>query len=112
MNETDRMRFQKRLLEFRDRLAGELRRMSETVRSDAQPPGEHDHGVSESIEKEILLESAEDALQRQVCDALRRIEEGTYGQCQACGGRITKERLNAVPYTAYCIACERDHERE
>lgn len=39
----------------------------------------------------------------QVIDALERMEKGTYGTCVTCGQDIPFERLQAIPYTAYCI---------
>lgn len=38
-------------------------------------------------------------------DALRRIEQGEYGNCEHCGEPISDERLEAVPYTRFCIRC-------
>jgi DnaK suppressor protein len=37
--------------------------------------------------------------------ALTRVEEGTYGACARCGGRIGDERLDAMPGAAHCIDC-------
>jgi RNA polymerase-binding transcription factor DksA len=37
--------------------------------------------------------------------ALRRIDEGTYGTCAACGQPISSERLKALPYAITCIDC-------
>jgi DnaK suppressor protein len=42
-----------------------------------------------------------------VVDALRRIEEGTYGACNACGGAIPFERLLVFPETRACTTCAR-----
>ncbi|MBY0525937.1 MAG: TraR/DksA C4-type zinc finger protein [Gemmataceae bacterium] len=42
---------------------------------------------------------------RQADAALRRIDEGAYGRCENCGGDISTARLDAVPYTAYCVDC-------
>jgi DnaK suppressor protein len=39
-------------------------------------------------------------------DALRRIEEGTYGICESCGEDIPMARLKARPDTNYCIDCK------
>lgn len=39
----------------------------------------------------------------QVNQALARIKSGEYGQCATCGTDIPFERLEAIPYTAYCI---------
>jgi DnaK suppressor protein len=37
--------------------------------------------------------------------ALERIEEGTYGNCEECSGKIPKLRLEAIPYAALCVKC-------
>jgi DnaK suppressor protein len=39
-------------------------------------------------------------------DALRRIEEGTYGICEECGEDIPITRLKARPVTNYCLDCK------
>lgn len=43
--------------------------------------------------------------------ALERIEKGTYGLCEECSQRIPKARLNAIPYTPYCVKCASDFQR-
>jgi DnaK suppressor protein len=43
--------------------------------------------------------------------ALRRIADGSYGCCIDCGAAIDLCRLEAVPATAYCTACQTQHER-
>lgn len=43
----------------------------------------------------------------QIDDALERIENGTYGICQATGKPIQKERLEAVPHTRYSIEAKK-----
>ena len=40
-----------------------------------------------------------------IADALRRIDEGMYGRCAACGEPIPYGRLTAMPETTRCIAC-------
>jgi RNA polymerase-binding transcription factor DksA len=44
--------------------------------------------------------------------AIARVENGTFGHCERCGGAIGRQRLAAVPQTRYCIACESQLERE
>jgi RNA polymerase-binding transcription factor DksA len=39
----------------------------------------------------------------QVTAALQRIDAGSYGKCVVCGKPIAKERLDALPYTPYCV---------
>ncbi len=43
----------------------------------------------------------------QVRDALRRIDDGTYGRCLADGGPIETKRLDAVPWAPYCVRHQR-----
>jgi RNA polymerase-binding transcription factor DksA len=38
-------------------------------------------------------------------EALRRMDEGKFGLCVACGDAIVKDRLEAIPFTRYCVAC-------
>jgi DnaK suppressor protein len=45
-------------------------------------------------------------------DALKKIEEKTYGRCEDCKSMITKTRLKAVPYTRHCLACQEKREKK
>ena len=56
MNSNQLKLYRAELLELRDRLADAIARMSETVRNDAMPLGEHDRHVSETSETELVLE--------------------------------------------------------
>jgi RNA polymerase-binding transcription factor len=42
-----------------------------------------------------------------VDEALARLDEGTYGRCADCGQPIAPERLEALPWAARCIDCQR-----
>ena len=48
---------------------------------------------------------------RLVRDALRRIEEGSFGLCLRCDEPISPKRLNAVPWAAYCLRCQEEVDR-
>jgi DnaK suppressor protein len=39
--------------------------------------------------------------------ALARLDDGTYGICVRCGRPIAQERLDALPWAAHCIDCQR-----
>ena len=39
--------------------------------------------------------------------ALGRLDDGTFGTCVRCGGAIAPERLEALPWAAHCIDCQR-----
>ncbi|WP_457560675.1 RNA polymerase-binding protein DksA [Caminibacter sp.] len=45
-------------------------------------------------------------------EALKRIEEGTYGICEMCDEPIQEERLKIKPYAKYCIICREIIEKE
>ena len=38
--------------------------------------------------------------------ALGKLQEGTYGICEDCGGRISEERLKILPFAIYCKDCQ------
>ena len=48
---------------------------------------------------------------KQIKDALDRIENGEFGICMECGGNIPSERLEAIPFTPYCVPCMEDKNR-
>lgn len=58
------------------------------------------------VEKGIALEANEMALLDKIDDALKAIDEGSYGKCQTCGKEIDKERLDFLPYALNCINCQ------
>lgn len=51
-----------------------------------------------------LLADARSGL-KEVQDALERLNQGTYGECEKCGEQISSERLAALPAAALCINC-------
>ena len=44
-------------------------------------------------------------------EALRKLDEGTYGKCEDCGGDISEKRLKVLPYAIYCIDCKEKREQ-
>ncbi|HTU22401.1 MAG TPA: TraR/DksA C4-type zinc finger protein [Gemmataceae bacterium] len=67
----------------------------------------------ESGSEEMASQLAElDARElHQIERALQRLKQGTYGLCEGCGCKIPVGRLNALPYTSLCIACQREMEK-
>jgi DnaK suppressor protein len=45
-------------------------------------------------------------LLREITDALRRMDRGTYGVCLECEEPISAKRLDAVPWARYCVTCQ------
>ncbi|MBI1247711.1 TraR/DksA family transcriptional regulator [bacterium] len=69
---------------------------------------------SDNYEQEFSLNllAAEQGTLAEIDSALARIELGEYGACVECGQRIKKSRLNAIPFTHYCIDCASERDKE
>lgn len=66
-----------------------------------------DHAV-QSYQKELLFLQGTNghAQLGQVRSAMSRLADGTFGECLQCGETIGAKRLEAVPWTPYCIQCQ------
>jgi len=62
-------------------------------------------------EKDLGLKGNAKSLLMKVNHALDRIKQGTYGTCENCGKPIERERLEALPYTTFCIECKKLEEQ-
>jgi DnaK suppressor protein len=90
------------------------------LESKAEREGNKDEGLdtydlaSEERDREIsfILSDRERSKVKNIDDALERMEEGSYGVCDACGLEIAEERLTAMPFTRLCRDCQQDQERE
>jgi DnaK suppressor protein len=68
--------------------------------------------ASDAVEREVefsILEQVEAEL-ADVDRALSRLDAGTYGRCDACGGAIADERLAVLPATRFCVEHQGDVE--
>ena len=70
-----------------------------------------DQAVS-SYQKELLFTQGTNGHNQlsQVRLALERIDEGGYGECLQCGNPIGAKRLEAVPWTWYCLKHQTQHD--
>jgi len=122
MKKADFKVYRERLLTLRSRLRGDVNTMadaalkknrSETNGDLSSMPIHMADICSDNFEQEFtlsLMESDEDMLGR-IEVSLERLEDGTYGQCEECGARIPKARLNAIPYATLCIKCASELEQ-
>ena len=64
--------------------------------------------VQHAAERELAIRNLdrESQLLRNVRGALRRLDEGIFGVCMHCDEDINPKRLNAVPWTPFCIQCQ------
>jgi DnaK suppressor protein len=69
--------------------------------------------VTRAAERELAIRNLdrESSLLRNVRAALRRIDDGSFGVCVHCEEDISPKRLNAVPWSPYCIRCQEAADR-
>jgi DnaK suppressor protein len=106
----------KRLEQFKKRLEArqhDLRRLvSRNVQdgraADEQAAQDIADKAANSYTKEFLFHQSNNDRQllQLVEEALNRIREGSYGECVNCGNELNAKRLEAVPWTRYCINCQ------
>ena len=116
MTNTDLTLQRERLLALRASLLGDMTQMEDDSLKDHSKttsiPTDIEELGSDNADQELtlsLLGSEEDALD-QIEAALQRIEDGSYGQCETCGAKIPKSRLEAIPYAAQCVRCASQQE--
>ena len=112
MTKNEQAGLELQLLEMRKRLLHEVDSAEEALREDVIKPGQISslptHAADtdvEGLDSQVAISLNEESLFEQVEAAIERLQAGTYGVCQQCGHKIGMERLQAVPYTALCIAC-------
>jgi DnaK suppressor protein len=66
-----------------------------------------------NLSKETLFEqgSQRRGLLRRIEGAIDRIDDGSFGTCLGCGQEIAVRRLQALPWTQYCLQCQEIIER-
>jgi DnaK suppressor protein len=101
-------RFRKILLKEREQIVGEVKQIVESSNEMGQD-GIQDIGdeAANIYNKQILLSLNENERMRlkEVDESLDRIENGTYGICEECGGPISLKRLEVRPVAKYCVPC-------
>jgi DnaK suppressor protein len=106
-----------RLLALRARLQGDMTQMEDHAlnkdhsRTTSMPTSLAELGTDNSDQELTLslLGGEKDALD-QIDAALERIDSGSYGQCETCGVKIPKSRLEAIPHAAQCVRCASQQE--
>ena len=70
--------------------------------------------ATDSLYNEMAQEVAEIATAdlRMIAEAIRRIDEGSYGCCEICARPIPEARLKALPFAELCIECKRLEEAD
>jgi DnaK suppressor protein len=93
-----------------------LRRQQQRCAAELGPPAERRTDLVEGAQTEAagqhddLLWFRLAARNRALAEALARLQEGAYGICQNCEGRIPRRRLEALPTATLCVACQERRE--
>ncbi len=75
-------------------------------------PDPNDRATLESERNfELRIRDRERKLIAKMQEAIKRIDEGTFGVCDSCGGPISEKRLMARPVTTECIDCKTKQEK-
>lgn len=111
----------KKLDSFRKRLEDRQQSLRKTVSRTEEDGRIADQDTAQDIAdraassytKEFLFSQSNNDRQllQMVETALLRIREGVFGECVSCGNEINAKRLEAVPWTRYCIACQEKLEK-
>lgn len=119
MVKKDFKKFEKLLHTERDRLSGSIRSIEEASRTDA---GRDYNGDLTSyaetgtdnfeLETALNIASGESVWLREISDALKRIEDGSYGTCEMCKEQIPRKRLEVFPSARYCVPCQSAMEKK
>src|SRR3954464_1181020 len=95
-------------------LAERQRVLQELLDNPIQAPGQMTYGSQAAAASQVFEQQRDLALRdrsrlelSRVEAALRAIDDGTYGTCTNCGNPIGAERLEAIPWAAFCIDCAR-----
>ncbi len=111
-----------RLAQFRAALLDKRRQLEDEVgRSALYGKGQEDDSIKDlgdqattAYTREFLFElgNGDRRLLKEVLTALRKLDEGGFGDCERCGEPIAERRLEALPFARYCIDCQRAIEQE
>jgi len=115
--------FKTLILKIKEKVVEEIKHISEDTLKKSQKDAAGDISgytyhmadvASDAYDREFALGiiSSERESVYELDDALKRIEEGTFGVCQDCKSFIAKIRLKAVPYARLCLKCQERKEKK
>src|SRR6478736_7419951 len=102
------------LAPIRASLLAERRRLLAEIGEAIVAPGQMTYGSQAAAASQVFVQQRDLALRDRsdqqlvlVDEALARLDDGTFGMCVRCGQPIASERLEALPWAARCIDCQR-----
>ena len=116
MRAKEKKHFRQKLLEKRTELISVVQKTENygrQVNTEAEGMDLADK-ASSSYTKEFMFSKSDGDRQllQEVVDALRRLDEGEFGDCMNCGEEVNRKRLEAVPWSPFCLNCQEKAEAE
>ncbi|HIP82581.1 MAG TPA: RNA polymerase-binding protein DksA [Desulfocapsa sulfexigens] len=107
-------KFREQLTAKREDILKEAERtLSELTDQSGNIPDPNDRASAESGRNfELRIRQREQKLLSKIEEAIQRIEDGDYGECDSCGELIGLKRLEARPVTTLCIECKTAQENK
>jgi DnaK suppressor protein len=114
--------FKNLVAKVKDRMLDEIKRISEDTLKKSQKDASGDISgysyhmadvASDTYDREFSMGLASNERQAmyEVDDAVKKIEDGTFGICEDCKSLISKTRLKAVPFARLCVKCQERKEK-
>lgn len=106
MKRSHEERFRKMLQQNRAELRAGIAARQDRLQVDAT--GDAMDQAQRLLEQQVEVQSVQrmSATLHAVEEALREIEQGTFGRCAACDQPIPAKRLEVVPWSPYCVSCQ------
>jgi RNA polymerase-binding protein DksA len=115
--------FKKLILKTKESILDEIRHISDDTLKKSQKDASGDISgysyhmadvATDTYDREFSLGLASNDrdLLYELDDALKKVEEGSYGICETCKSLIAKNRLKAVPYARLCVKCQEKKEKK
>lgn len=112
MRKTDLVKFKKIFIEQRQQLLMNFTVVDEQLMTNPEDKDEVDQANADMEQSiRMQLKNRETFTLRKVTEALKKIDDGTYGECDSCGEHIELRRLQARPTATLCIACKEEEEK-
>ena len=123
MNKKEMKKYRDLLMEKKEKLGGELRRLEgETLKKSQRDLSGDLSGYSlhmadvatDNFDREFALSlfSNEQDIMYEIDEALERIASGAFGNCEGCEKPVSEKRLLALPYARKCTTCQEKEEKK
>jgi len=114
--------FKKLIMQIKEKVIDEIKHISDDTLKKSQKDASGDISgytyhmadvASDAYDREFSLGLASNERQSlyELDDAIKKIEEGTFGICEECKSLISKTRLKVVPFARLCVKCQERKEK-